>query len=363
MATKYLTPYEIISNEEYPVVSAGYVGYGDDRLDDVIEGINDFLETHEQNIGNITTRVTANEGSITELDTRVTALEESGGGGGGTNNYNELINIPSVNGVSLKGNLSAANLGLANAVDIPTVPTNVSAFTNDAGYLTQEQYTGTVTSVAVKMNGNTKGTVTSSGTIDLGTVITSHQSLANYVPTTRKVNGKALSADVTLSAYDVSAASMSDIYNRCGGGKNLLKVDNVSTSGSTEIFGVTYKLNSDGSVTVNGTATQDSNCYLSKNGVVLPAGKYVTNGCPSGGNASTGYSLYNGMGFDIGSGRGDTRTTSASLAPRIIVRKGCTVNNLVFKPMIRYAETSDTTFVKYIPTNEELYEMIKSLMN
>ena len=31
---------------------------------------------------------------------------------------------------------------------------------------------GTVTSVAVKMNGSTKGTITSSGTIDLGTVIT-----------------------------------------------------------------------------------------------------------------------------------------------------------------------------------------------
>lgn len=38
--------------------------------------------------------------------------------------------------------------------------------------------TGTVTSVAVKMNGATKGTVTSSGTIDLGTVITSHQDIS-----------------------------------------------------------------------------------------------------------------------------------------------------------------------------------------
>lgn len=37
---------------------------------------------------------------------------------------------------------------------------------------------GTVTSVAVKMNGATKGTVTSSGTIDLGTVITSHQDIS-----------------------------------------------------------------------------------------------------------------------------------------------------------------------------------------
>ena len=36
---------------------------------------------------------------------------------------------------------------------------------------------GTVTSVEVKMNGVSKGTVTSSGTIDLGTVITSHQGI------------------------------------------------------------------------------------------------------------------------------------------------------------------------------------------
>lgn len=38
--------------------------------------------------------------------------------------------------------------------------------------------TGTVTSVAVKMNGEEKGKVTSSGTIDLGTVITSHQDIS-----------------------------------------------------------------------------------------------------------------------------------------------------------------------------------------
>ena len=37
---------------------------------------------------------------------------------------------------------------------------------------------GTVTSVTVKMNNTTKGTVTSSGTIDLGTVITEHQDIS-----------------------------------------------------------------------------------------------------------------------------------------------------------------------------------------
>ena len=37
---------------------------------------------------------------------------------------------------------------------------------------------GTVTSVAVKINGTIKGTVTSSGTIDLGTVLTAHQDIS-----------------------------------------------------------------------------------------------------------------------------------------------------------------------------------------
>lgn len=42
--------------------------------------------------------------------------------------------------------------------------------------------TGTVTSVAVKMNGAEKGKVTSSGTIDLGTVITAHQDISGLMP-------------------------------------------------------------------------------------------------------------------------------------------------------------------------------------
>ena len=64
---------------------------------------------------------------------------------------------------------------------LPPIPTKVSELTNDSGYTTNQ---GTVTSVAVKMNGSTKGTVTTSGTIDLGTVITSHQSLSGYATET-----------------------------------------------------------------------------------------------------------------------------------------------------------------------------------
>ena len=68
---------------------------------------------------------------------------------------------------------------ITNKVDAlkSDIPTKVSELTNDSGFTTNK---GTVTSVAVKMNGTTKGTVTSSGIIDLGTVITSLPSFPDY---------------------------------------------------------------------------------------------------------------------------------------------------------------------------------------
>lgn len=47
---------------------------------------------------------------------------DQGGGGGGTTNYNNLTNKPRINGVLLSGDKSSADLGLASASDIPTVP-------------------------------------------------------------------------------------------------------------------------------------------------------------------------------------------------------------------------------------------------
>lgn len=65
-------------------------------------------------------------------------------------NYNDLTNkpsIPSIDGLAAEtyvddkvGAITAESIGaLPNTTVIPTVPTNVSAFTNDAGYLTEHQ--------------------------------------------------------------------------------------------------------------------------------------------------------------------------------------------------------------------------------
>lgn len=83
---------------------------------------------------------------------------------------------------------------LLNKPTIPTVPTNISAFTNDTGYTTN---TGTITSV--KMNGST---IASSGEADLGTVITQHQDISGKLDTSKvKTTYSTTSGDVYASTY------------------------------------------------------------------------------------------------------------------------------------------------------------------
>lgn len=54
----------------------------------------------------------------------------------GSTDYEDLSNKPSINGVELNGNKSAASLGLATPADIPT---KTSELTNDSGFLTEHQ--------------------------------------------------------------------------------------------------------------------------------------------------------------------------------------------------------------------------------
>lgn len=70
--------------------------------------------------------------------------------------------------------------GGAKASDIPAAVTESTV--SGWGFTKNK---GTVTSVAVKMNGETKGTVTSSGTIDLGTVITADGGTINKSKTVK----------------------------------------------------------------------------------------------------------------------------------------------------------------------------------
>jgi hypothetical protein len=54
------------------------------------------------------------------------------GGSGGTSDYTDLTNKPSINGHTLLGNQTGADLGLANSSDIPTVDQTYSATSSNA---------------------------------------------------------------------------------------------------------------------------------------------------------------------------------------------------------------------------------------
>lgn len=94
------------------------------------------------------------------VDTKVNAS----GGSAGVSDYDDLTNKPTLNNVEISGDKTASDYGivvpdvpdwaleenkpsytaeevgaLPSDTEIPTVPTNVSAFENDAGYLTQHQ--------------------------------------------------------------------------------------------------------------------------------------------------------------------------------------------------------------------------------
>lgn len=125
------------------------------------------------------------------------------------------------------------------------------------------------------------------------------------------------------------------------GGKNLLQV----TAQTTTTAGITFTVNSDGSVTASGTAT--ANAYLVLGSVDLIGGTtYVLNGCPSGGGNTT-YRLYwQGVSgnYDEGQGTNYTPQNDTTVNIRIVIYSGCTVNNLTFNPMVRYSVYTNGDF-------------------
>ena len=131
-----------------------------------------------------------------------------------TGSYNDLLHKPTIPAAANNGKLTIQKNGTdvatftanqsTNVTANITVPTKVSEIANDSGYTTNK---GTVTSVSIKMNGASKGTVTSSGTIDLGTVITSHQDISGKLDKTTYEWNKEFRASrngaISLGRYNV----------------------------------------------------------------------------------------------------------------------------------------------------------------
>ena len=133
-------------------------------------------------------------------------------------------------------------------------------------------------------------------------------------------------------------------------GKNLL--DNTATTKISN--GITFTVNSDKTVNVNGTNDTSANSSLIINRYDLSPGTYILNGCPSGGSSTTyrlviqktsGWSV---LGLDTGSGSEQfTIDEATNIQVAIFIQKGQTISNLLFKPMIRLSSIIDDTYEQY----------------
>jgi len=222
-----------------------------------------------------------------------------------------VVSKPSINGETLIGSKNGHDFGLANLEDIPEIPENVSAFTNDAGYVNENE--AAAAAPVQSVNGRTGDVVVDAG--DLG-----------GVPDTRKVNGYALSSDVNLDAEDVgaieepSSADSDDflvnngsawvpqsIGDTVGKVESLMKADTIASDSKAYSFrrtgnssaklakkrivggtivwnqmipartttstagGVTFTGNSDGSITLSNSCTSTTSAFINLN---MESGKF-----------------------------------------------------------------------------------------
>lgn len=84
---------------------------------------NDYTTAEKTKLDNLAEIKTVGTGLNLDDNGELTA---TGGGSGGTTNYNDLSNKPQINGNTLSGNKTSAQLGLASASDIPTTLADLS---------------------------------------------------------------------------------------------------------------------------------------------------------------------------------------------------------------------------------------------
>lgn len=170
--------------------------------------------------------------------------------------------------------------------------------------------------------------------------------------------------------------SEKDIYAVMGemGAKNLIPYPYYE-SDHTE-SGITWTVNSDGSITANGTATANSTFVFrhraEQTKFIEKNTSYILSGCPIGGSNSK-YSLSFFVkneddsnitsGVDYGNGVTIDMPNQDYYGIHAIARvfSGQTVSNLTFKPMLRLASDTDNTFQPYAKTNKQLTDDVALL--
>ena len=195
------------------------------------------------------------------------------------------------------------------------------------------------------------------------------------VGTTRIKIGGTVDVDTTLSTTSTNPVQNKVITNSIDDVRGQIRTNLLNPPAQTQtINGVTFTNNGDGTYTVNGTASAQTGFTLAEytDWSILKNKKLV--GCPKGGSKET-YSLYASLlhsgtfvdsYYEIGNGVivSNIPSNITRVEVIILIRKGQTVNNLTFKPML----TTDlnATYDDFVPytgdsgrLNEDVAKLVK----
>lgn len=167
--------------------------------------------------------------------------------------------------------------------------------------------------------------------------------------------------DIVTANENIQAIKNDVLINQSAIGfkkKNLLN----NTAKSTITNGITFTVNDDKTITVNGTATATTAFEIGS--IANITGNCILSGCPSGGTFETyALAVYSPGGtltniVDYGNKKtGDFTNQYGTVKIRIAI--GTTVDNLLFAPMLRYADITNSTYEPYTPS---LQEQINALL-
>lgn len=211
-------------------------------------------------------------------------------------------------------------------------------------------YTYDTVRVEIKRNANN---VAMSGTANVMLCLKSDWDLDNTFAPYSKSN-------LQLTQDSVTWDNLSEV-----GAVNLL--NNQKTTQT--INGVTFTVNSDKSITINGTATADSSLEIitaTELGNICAEHTVKVNGAPSSASQSTCFIFTrdssNTYFFDYGNGFVLSKGKTFTEGLKVRILSGQTYSNVVFKPMISLISYNGP-YVPYAKSNKELTEDVTPISN
>ena len=236
----------------------------------------------------------------------------------GVTSYDDLTGKPSVNGVVLSGEMDGTDLGL---IDAPSTPGTVGQVLTSDG-----------------QGGQNWGNLPDYSDVYAPII----RDTASGAPASFPDGMANMPLNIIADILPVQDLHGQDAPYPDGGGKNKLPVGETET-----INGVTFTVNSDGSVNVSGTATANAEYDIGRDLLTLPAGTYYASSHATTSNVTyTVYKVVSGTASVVSNGVGSfTLTEDTSIFVRLSVTNGNTASGTAF-PMIE-SGSAETDYAPY----------------